>query len=117
MIHDYIRNHQTTDMTFRLKPTKEELEQLLTDAGYPPSPEDKAQRLADSYKYLDAAIWISIKDYKPQYYSKVLGYSEKRHIQFVWRANDGDTDIYTLFGADDVIDITHWLPLPKEPAK
>ena len=59
--------------------------------------------------------WISVKEDLPQYYSVNLCYGNNSTAT-CWRANDGDKDIYTIAGTDNIMqNITHWMPLPPLP--
>lgn len=61
--------------------------------------------------------WIKVEEEKPEYYKLVLCYWNNS-FAVCWRASDGDNDIYTIAGTDNVIlKITHWTHLPEQPTE
>lgn len=59
--------------------------------------------------------WIPIEEETPEYYSINLCYGNQS-ISVCWRANDGEEDIYTIAGTDNImLNISHWMPLPGNP--
>lgn len=63
--------------------------------------------------------WISVEAERPTYYSlKLVKTTDaKNPVLVCWRANDGEDDIYTIAGSDNIFDnskITHWADLPKK---
>ena len=67
--------------------------------------------------------WISVKKKMPDYYTTVLVILASKDkiiiptITIAWLASDGDKFIWTRQFSDDIIDISHWMPLPKIPKK
>jgi len=57
----------------------------------------------------------TIENEKPQYYGLNLCYGNNS-MAVCWRASDGDHDIYTIAGTDNIMqNVSHWMPLPSEP--
>lgn len=48
--------------------------------------------------------WVNIEDEKPTYYSPVIVMIDcDDKLALVWRANDGENDIYTIFGTSFIL--------------
>ena len=63
----------------------------------------------------DKTRWISVDDELPVYYNLFLGITNNS-LFIGWRANDGESDLYTIAGTDTIIKTpTHWQPLPTPP--
>jgi len=62
------------------------------------------------------ADWKSVETEKPDYYALKLCISNNNSIAVCWRASDGEEDIYTIGGTDNIlINVTHWMDLPAFP--
>ena len=63
----------------------------------------------------DKTRWISVEEELPVYYNLFLGITGSSFF-IGWRANNGESDFYTIAGTDTIIKKpTHWQPLPTPP--
>lgn len=74
--------------------------------------QQKAQFAPKLFFYTD---WRTIEIEKPEYYDLNLCYGNNA-MAVCWRASDGDKDIYTIAGTDNIMqNVSHWMPLPSAP--
>jgi hypothetical protein len=64
------------------------------------------------YPVPDKYGWTPIEIRQPEYYKEVLAHLEDGGMCIVWRASDGEKDIYTVQCSDIIVDPIYWRPLP-----
>jgi len=66
-------------------------------------------------------MWRAILEERPDYYKPILCFGQTaeysvKTMAVCWLASDGEEDIFTIAGTNDIMwDVEHWMPLPNSP--
>lgn len=59
--------------------------------------------------------WISVDDRLPERDTDVLVFGEHMNTQVGFLFSSNELWFLTLMDMDEIVDVTHWMPLPEPP--